>query len=89
MPNDNVILMGKHAEDSRLWSPEQCLDELLTDIRSGKHKPKKLIVLFWEDLHGDGRLTRGERYVNFTYTESVAFLTLAQQDAIESWRGRK
>jgi len=81
-----VVSIADKSGDSRMWSAEQMLEELLSDVRSGKLKPDKMIVLFWEPKDGGKSSTRYSRYVNFTKAEQVAFLARAAHDALHDWK---
>lgn len=84
----NVISLADKAGDSHMWTAEQMLEELLAEVKAGKAKPEKMLILFWEDV-GNGHLRRSERCVNFTNVEHIAFLSQAWHSALEKWRDPK
>ena len=73
--SNNVVSLGKHAEDAKMITPSQCLQDCLdNDIgkRDAFIKAKKLIVIALDD-------TEDDYWINFTqagmtYSEIVALL---------------
>lgn len=87
MASEKVVSMADKAGDSRLWSAEQMLDELLEEVKTGKVKPKRMLVLFWEPLEGN-REQKSYRAVNFTNAEYIGYLASAAHDALHEWKER-
>lgn len=85
MSDKKVVSIIEKSHDSRMWSAEQMLEDLLEEVRSGKVKPERMIVLFWEPLE-DSRLRRSSRAVNFTNAEYAGFLVSASHDALHDWK---
>lgn len=81
--NKKVSLMAERGGDSRMWTAEQMLVELLDGVRSGEIKPEKMLVMFWEP-RGDQKLTFGYRAVNFaSRMEYIGFLASTLQLEIQ------
>lgn len=85
MSNTKVTNMADVKGDSRLWSAEQMLEDLLADIRAGKLKPEHMIVLAWEKTP-EGRLRKSSWCQNFTTAEYCAFLASAAHDSLHDWK---
>lgn len=77
---------GKGASSTN-WNAEQCLEELLVDIRSGKVKPVNFMIMWFEDTD-DGRMKPRRWFVNVSPKDEVALTALAHHMAIEDWRDR-
>jgi hypothetical protein len=50
MADDNVMSLGAArataAGDNRLWSPVECLEEAVRDVKSGRITADKVVVIF-------------------------------------------
>jgi len=51
--NDNVIHIDRDHKDAIFWSVEQVLEDALSDIRAGKSKAKKCLVILLDDNDGN------------------------------------
>lgn len=49
MSENNVVIMGEHANDNRLITVEQLLELALADLRTGKLKATAVAVIFQEE----------------------------------------
>jgi hypothetical protein len=85
MGEKKVISLADKAHDSRMWTAQQMLEDLLNEIRDGEVKPKHMIILFWEETE-EKRLRKSARCVNFTNSDYVAFLATAAHDAMHDWK---
>ena len=85
MPKDNVTPIADKSGDSRMWSPRQCLQNLIDEIDAGKVKPEKVLILYWENV-GAKKLRRCEYCSGMTMVEHVAYLSEACHSAIETWK---
>lgn len=52
MARDNVVFMADKKGDARLWSVEDALRDALEDVKEGKRKAAKVLVLFLNDEDG-------------------------------------
>lgn len=64
--------------DSSLWSPRDCLEAVLRDIKNGEIKPDSLMVLYSEK----GGLPKFYR-CHMTYEKNITMLRLAEQTVIQ------
>jgi len=77
--------MSSKSSNSAVWSGEQCVEEFLGEIKSGKIKPTKLMIL-WFSEGEDGRMRPHRWFANMSRTEEIALLQLAIQMGIEDWK---
>jgi hypothetical protein len=82
---EKVVALIDKGKNSKMWTAEQMLTELLEEVKAGKVNPEKIIVLFWEPTQ-DRRLRKSSRCVNFTNADYVAFLASAAHDALHEWQ---
>lgn len=81
------------SRDSKHWTPEQCLEAALADLRSGElatvrgevGRITQLAVHFYVK-GSDGRLRPCHYIAGMDNAEYVALLALSQQKAIDDWR---
>lgn len=73
------------AGDSRLWSPLECLEDLVSKIKSGEVKPSQLAVHFFEERDNGGK-THRFTVSGVTFPEHIALLNIALCRTIEEWR---
>lgn len=91
----NVVLFANAAHDNTLWTPEQCAEEFLRDLRSGEAARsattgeqgaiRQLIISYYIE-GADGRIRPAHYIAGMTNAEYVALLTLALHKGIEDWR---
>lgn len=48
------LLRAEKFEDCREWLPEDCIDEFVSEVKAGKIKPTKVLILYTVDAE-DGR----------------------------------
>jgi hypothetical protein len=72
---DNVTSLGAAraaaAQDNRLWSVVECLEEAARDVRSGMIKADKVIVVFLETGKEDDPDFEVEYYVAKTKASQI------------------
>jgi len=78
-----VSLLADAKNDSRLWSCEQCLSDLLGEI--GEVNPEKMIILFWYK-NEEGQMRRSWRFVNLTKVEVAGYLAEAAHDSLHEMK---
>lgn len=44
-----VILMANKKDNANLWTPEQALEDALSEIKSGKHNPTRVLIITLDD----------------------------------------
>jgi len=81
--NKKVTLFADVKNDSRLWSCEQCLNDLLGEIN--ELNPEKMIIMFWYK-NEEGQQRRSWRFVNLTRVEVAGYLAEAAHDALHEMR---
>jgi hypothetical protein len=84
--NDRVINMAEKMQDSRLWTPEQVLDDVKKEIASGEIKAKMLMVIYLDeddDHYSPGFTQAGMRVSQIvSLCEAVKTLALQQMGLI-------
>jgi hypothetical protein len=86
MSNNAVVSLVDRTNSSRHVSPEQCLEDALDDLRTGKRTGvRKCMVLFLDD--SDGQYTNGFRNAGMSCSEMVALLTITATDVQRTMRG--
>lgn len=86
-PRPKIVPISTKSSSSGSWSPEQLLEALLDDLRSGKIHPTNLMVFWMDEGEGDdGRLQPRRWIANVSRAEEIAFHTLGIHRAIEDWR---
>ena len=80
-----LLKLADKSSNSGTWSPEQAIQTLLDDIKAGKIKPVKAIVMFFEEKE-DGGLRPQRWFSNITRSEEVALTVLATRMAVDDWR---
>ena len=88
MGDDKVIPISSKHHSSTSWTPEQCAEQFIEDIHSGKIKPTRMLILFMEDSGGGGE-TPSRWFVNMNSIEELAYLQLALAMALVGWRGTR
>jgi hypothetical protein len=68
------------------WKPIDLVDDLLDDLRSGKERATKMLVLIWRDEE-DGTTSCGERRAGLSRSDEVSMLRLHEHRIIRRWRG--
>lgn len=85
---DNIENLSKHradkAQDSRLWTPEDAVADLLDGIRSGAIKPTAIAIHYFEN-NEDGGKTHHYQVSNLTFSEHIALLAVAQARTLKEW----
>jgi hypothetical protein len=83
---------AEKAQDSRLWTPVECLEDLLARFNAGEFENcKKLAVHFITDddpEDPDGQHSHHYQLAGLTYESHVALLHLGLARVVECWRGR-
>lgn len=89
MSEESVVSLNERRamahQDSGLWSPLECLEALVRDIKAGKVSPEALVVHWYEPQPGGGSDLM-QTNANMTYEAELALLTLATHNCIENWR---
>lgn len=81
-------LASKRAErnsDSRLWSAEDALEDLLGRIRSGKVKPCWLAIHYMEGDPEKTGMEHGYVVSGVTYPHHLALLQVGIQHLMKEW----
>lgn len=74
----------KHS-DGAMWTPRDCLAQLLADIDAGDTDPTKISIhMVTQNANGDWKLNFYQ--AGLSRPEHVALLTLALHDTVESWK---
>lgn len=71
--------------DSRLWSAADALEDLLSDVRSGKVNPTQLAIHYFEGTPETG-LEHHYAVSGLTYPNHIALLTIALQRMVGEWK---
>lgn len=80
-----ALKRAEKEQDCRLCSPFDILEELIADIKAGKYKPNKLVLIFSEPLPNDGDRV-SERYAGVTRSEIIALLEYQKSIVLEDWK---
>lgn len=73
------------AADSRLWSPQDALEDLLAEIRAGRIKPTSLAIHYWEGMPESG-LEHHYSAAGLTYPSHIALLTVGLDRVVQDWK---
>lgn len=85
-PATVLKLADKRPAVDVVWSPVECLKELIADIEAGKVKPTSLMVMFFEDLPG-GKCRPGHFNANMTAGETFGLLEVTREKVLRDWLG--
>lgn len=81
----SIVKLVEHNNDAKSYGPEDALEEALADLREGKRKANKILILF---LHsGDQKYTINWQQAGMSASEMVALLTLMQHKIIREDMG--
>lgn len=80
--NSNVTNLADKSQDNRTWNPEQMLQKMLDDLRLGKTKAQKAIVILLDESNNCYNTTT--RVSGLKSTEQVALLEIVKHDIITS-----
>lgn len=81
-------LARKRAEkrqDSRLWTAEDALEDLLARIRAGEIKPTWLAIHYMEGSPETGQ-EHHYQVAGLTYPQHIALLNVALDRVLREWR---
>lgn len=67
-------------------SPVDAINEFAADATSGKIKPVKVLILWFEEVGEEKRLRPNRWYQNCSTCEAIALLEAAKQQELEQWR---
>lgn len=84
-PKPKLVEFPRPEPTVESWSPEDCVAEFLADIRSGKARPAKILVAFFEEKD-DGSLVPHRWYAGLPRIQEIALLEILKQMAVEEWR---
>lgn len=76
---------AEKAGDSRLWTPIDCLEDLVEKIKSREVVPSQLVIHFFENRENGGK-THHYMASGVTFPEHIALLNIALTRIIEEWR---
>lgn len=62
-------------DDNSLWTPEDCLRDVIADLRDGKIEPTAVLVLLLDA--DDGKYDFSFRAANLTGTQQIALMSRA------------
>lgn len=88
-----VKRFADHASSSKCWTPEQCLESALGELRSGeaatvrgvRGEITQIAVSYYVKMP-DGSLRSCYYIAGMNHPEHVAMLALSLQKAIEDWQ---
>jgi hypothetical protein len=80
-----IVKLVTKSDNCANWSPEQAVEEFLQEIKDGKTKPVKMIIMYFEEKE-NGNLKPHRWFANINRAEEIALTTLANHMAIEEWR---
>jgi hypothetical protein len=79
--SDNVASLAAarvlKTEDNTLWSPVECARQFILDVEEGRAKPKRLLMIWEEDLP-DGRVDIQNMRCNMDTAYEAWLLSSAQ-----------
>lgn len=81
----SVLSLTERRKPELLWSPEECVHELLESIKSGKVKPVKMAVHYFEEDEEGGLLPRTWS-AGFSHSDEIACAALMLQQAVDHWK---
>ena len=76
---------AEKAGDSKLWTPQDCVEDLLKELKSGRIKPSQIVIHYLED-YDDGYREHGWSISGVTRQEHIALLELAKWRMLELWK---
>lgn len=79
---------AREAEDSRLWSPVECVRALLRRMESGEVNALNIAIHWWEGDPDKG-MVLCQSNAKLTRPEHLALLVMAQDQAMRQWRGEE
>lgn len=86
--SDNIVNLAEAravaAEDSRLWTPLDCIRALLRDMESGEVDADAILVHWYQKTEDGGRVLR-QTNANLNRPEAIAMIVLAQDKAVRDW----
>lgn len=91
--SDNIKSLNKvkamKSQDSFDWSVEDCLEQMLEDIRSGEINPE-CVAIHYYDVSKSRERVFGRFHcfyaAKMTYENHIALLEIAKARVIEGWR---
>lgn len=72
------------AKDGALWSPRDCLLQLVADIDAGAVAPNKICIHMLTEMP-DGGWKHNFYQAGLSRMEHVAVLAMGQKSALEDW----
>lgn len=92
-------LGSRRAEKSRNnadWSPKECAEQFLADIKSGDIKPDRLYLMYWEESDNadledadEKGFWPGSYTCNLSYQEELAMLEIEKASLMDRWRNKE
>jgi len=83
-----IVNLGTHratkAGDNSKWTPEECAEQFLADIRSGEIKPDRLFLMYWEPTD-DGGFYPCSYTQNLCFSEELAMLEIEKKQLFQRW----
>ena len=83
--NELAKRRAEKSNDSKAWSPEDALEELLERVKAGKVKPVWLAIHYLEE-EPDGGRRHHHQCAGLSYADHIALLTVALQRALKDWQ---
>lgn len=80
-----VATFPKEKIKAEPWSPLECLEEFLRDVRDGKVQPQN-VMIFYVEADDNGRLRPHYWCQNVSNADQIAYGALIQHMGIEDWR---
>lgn len=78
------MIRARKANDCRLLTPLDVLEELVADIKAGNYSPSQLILYFRSGDPEKG-MTTTMRLAGVGRSEQIAILAKAQHEALHAW----
>lgn len=84
--NDLARRRAEQASDSKLWSPTDALELILSDIKEGKISPDGLAIHYWK-RNPNGSRTMNHCVAGLDFPEHITLLTVALSRVVEDYKG--
>lgn len=82
--NEIARAKAEKNNDSRLWSTEDALEDVLQRLRAGQIKPDQLAIHWFENLPGGG-YRHGYTVAGVTFQQHMALLHVGLDRTMKAW----
>ena len=87
--SDEIVSLNEaraqKASDNKLWTPLDCAEAFVRDIKSGKARPQRALILY-EEPEPDGGFTINAYAANMQRDTEIALLHMRLHAATHKWQ---